>query len=425
MAGGQGKRIQSLFGDVPKPLIKIGDKSVLEDEIESLSKQGFSDILITLSYKAEQIMSYIGDGSSLGVNIEYYVEDKPLGNGGALFRIRDKLESVFLLINADSVFDIDLNRLLKYHHNKDALVTLVTHPNNHPSDSGLIIADEDKYVKEWLNKEDEHPQWYKNSVNAGIHVIDPIVLDMVGDKKLINKEGKIDLDRDILKPLCTTGKIVCYDTTEYIKDMGTPERYYHVCEDIKKGIVWRKNLINKQRAIFLDRDGTINKYVGFVRNIDEFELIDGVTEAIRLINESGYLAVVVTNQPVIARGEVSKEELQEIHNKMETLLGKDGAYVDAIYYCPHHPDIGFEGEIKELKTDCNCRKPKPGLLIRAAEELNIDLSQSWCIGDSERDVIAGRRAGCKTGIINSGDYIGQVDIMAESLNSIIKKILEI
>ena len=159
--------------------------------------------------------------------------------------------------------------------------------------------------------------------------------DSVGKVGVDGKPVKVDLDRQLLKPLAGTGKMFCYDSPEYVKDMGTPERYHSVCKDCEEGRISAKNLKNKQKAIFLDRDGTINKYVGFLRNIDDFELIDGVAEAIRKINESGYLAIVVTNQPVIARGEVSFEELEEIHNKMETLLGKEGAYLDAIYYCPH------------------------------------------------------------------------------------------
>lgn len=149
------------------------------------------------------------------------------------------------------------------------------------------------------------------------------------------------LDRQLLKPLAGTGKMFCYDSPEYVKDMGTPERYDAVCEDYKAGRVSGKNLQNKQKAIFLDRDGTINKYVGFLRNINEFELLDGAADAIKKINASGYLAIVITNQPVIARGEVSFEELERIHNKMETLLGKKGAYLDAIYFCPHHPHKGY------------------------------------------------------------------------------------
>ena len=134
------------------------------------------------------------------------------------------------------------------------------------------------------------------------------------------------------------------------------------------------------------------------------ELIDGVAEAIRKINALGYLAIVVTNQPVIARGEVSFEELDEIHNKMETLLGKEGAYLDAIYYCPHHPHKGYTGERPELKIECVCRKPNPGMLLRAADDFNIDLSKSWMVGDGENDIRAGQNAGCKTALIGEEDY---------------------
>jgi len=222
--------------------------------------------------------------------------------------------------------------------------------------------------------------------------------------------------------LAGSGKMFCYDSPEYVKDMGTPERYYSVCEDFEAGIVKGKNLKNKQKAIFLDRDGTINKYVGFLRNIEEFELIDGVADALRIINSKGYLAIVITNQPVIARGEVSLEELDQIHRKMETLLGNDGVYIDAIYFCPHHPDKGYEGERPEYKIECECRKPKPGMLIKAAEEFNIDLSQSWMIGDKENDIKAGIAAGCNTALIGTGDY-GQT-ITVETLLEFTTKILK-
>ena len=405
----RGTRISELFPDVPKPLIPIQNMPVLEREIISLREQGFTEIILTVGYMADKIKDYFGDGSRLGVKINYFVEDKPLGNAGALFFL-DLIED-FLLLNADAIFDVDFNRMVKYHRRKGALVTLFTHPNSHPYDSGLIKSGE---VKQWLTKEESRPKYYKNRVNAGLHVISPKALEMSGiDKNSIGKEidekiVKVDLDRQILKPLCSTGKMFCYDSPEYVKDMGTPDRYYSVCEDFKKGVVSAKNLSNKQKAIFLDRDGTINKYVGFLRDIDEFELLPGVSEAIRMINTSGYLAIVVTNQPVIARGEVTFEELDNIHCKMETLLGKEGAYIDGLFFCPHHPHKGYEGEIPELKIDCDCRKPKPGMLLKAAEELNIDLNASYMIGDSDSDVQAGEAAGC-TGIkINEGGLLDAV-----------------
>lgn len=396
MAGGKGTRISSIVEDIPKPLIPIEGKPVLEREIECLRDQGFTDLIITVSHMSDQIINFFGDGSKFGVSIEYYVEKEPLGNAGALFKIKDKLSDTFLLLNADSIFDVDFNRFVDYHFKKGGLVTLFTHPNSHPYDSGLIFVDNNKGVVKWLSKEDKRPTWYKNRVNAGLHVINKCILDFD-----ITSE-KVDLDRQLLKPLQGTGKMFAYDSPEYVKDMGTPDRYYSVCDDYKKGVVSTKNLKNKQKAIFLDRDGTINKYVGFLRSIDDFELIDDVDAAIKMINNSGYLAIVVTNQPVIARGEVTYQQLDEIHNKMETLLGNKGAYLDAIYFCPHHPHKGYEGEIPELKFDCECRKPKPGMLLKAAEDFNIDLSNSWMIGDDDNDIAAGEAAGCRTIKIGKG-----------------------
>lgn len=406
MAGGKGTRISSVASDIPKPMIPIEGKPVLEREIECLRDQGFFDLIITVGHLGHIIQDYFGDGSKIspvtgkpfGVKIEYFVEETPLGNAGALFKIKDKLTQDFFLLNADAIFDVDFNRFAAFHRQHGGLVTLFTHPNDHPYDSGLIIADDHGAVLQWLTKEDERPEFYRNRVNAGLHVISP---------KLLEQDittPKIDLDRQLLKPLSGTGMMFVYDSPEYVKDMGTPERYEAVCRDYRVGKVAARNLQNKQKAVFLDRDGTINRYVGFLRSVDEFELIPGVPQAIRKINQSGYLAIVVTNQPVIARGEVSPTQLHEIHNKMETLLGREGAYLDAIYYCPHHPHKGYPGEITELKIECDCRKPKPGMLLQAAEDYNIDLTNSWMVGDSENDVAAGKAAGCYTALLGTEDY---------------------
>lgn len=436
MAGGRGTRIaeysKSITGKIlPKPMIPINNVPVLEWEICSLRDQGFKKFIISVSYLADEIMNYFGDGSGqsratgkpFGVQIEYFYEREPLGNAGALYKLKDKLVDEtdgsmdFLLLNADSIFNIDFRRLVAYHREKEAMATLFTHPNSHPYDSGLIIASSDGGVEKWLTKEEARPKYYNNRVNAGIHVLNVATLDkaallsnidisQIGKVQADGKVYKIDLDRQILKPLCgknVDGKynIYCYDSPEYVKDMGTPERFEAVARDFKSGIVQSKTLSHRQKAIFLDRDGTLNKYVGYLRKPDEFQLLPEVAEAIRKINASGYLAIVVTNQPVIARGEVTFKELERIHQKLEMELGKEGAYIDALYFCPHHPDKGFPGEVSELKIECDCRKPNPGLILKAAEEFNIDLTASWMVGDSNVDIECGKNAGVHTALLTN------------------------
>lgn len=397
MAGGKGTRIASVNAEVPKPMIKILDKPILEYQLECLRDQGYDEIILVIGHLGHVVRDYFGDGSGIspatgkpfGVKIEYVVETEPLGTAGALYLLKEKLGEDFLLLCGDVIFDIDVHRFYRFHKNCGGVATLFTHPNSHPYDSGIIMADESGKVTNWLHKEDKR-LWYRNRVNAGLHFFSRRIFE----QGLFQELKKVDLDREVLKPLIPTGQLFVYDSPEYVKDMGTPDRFYSVTEDIRSGKVHQKNLSNPQKCVFLDRDGTLNKYVGFLRDIDELELLPGVAEAVRKINESGYLAIVATNQPVIARGEVTASALQEIHNKLETLLGQEGAYVDAIYYCPHHPHKGYEGEVPELKIDCECRKPKAGMLLQAAKDFNIDLANSYMVGDGDNDVQCGMNAGC-------------------------------
>lgn len=411
MAGGRGTRIASVANDVPKPMINICGKPILEHQIDNLKACGLTDIILVIGYLGEKIKDYFGDGSRFGVCIEYFIEDHPLGTAGALFKMPQLTED-FLLLCGDVIIDVDFNRFIAFHKEKKAWASLVAHPNGHPYDSSLLVTKieapkmaggmpvDTHQVICWMAKEDER-LYYKNRVNAGIELISPELLKETM-KNFVPRHpetpDKIDLDRDVLKINIGSGRIYAYDTPEYVKDMGTPDRFFEVENDIKTGKVHAHNLKNRQKAIFLDRDGTINKMVGFITKPEQFELLPGVAKAIKAINKSGYLAIVITNQPVIARGDCTFEQLQTIHNKMETELGKEGAFVDAIYVCPHHTDKGFSGERPEYKCDCDCRKPKPGLLLQAAKDFNIDLSQSYMIGDSDRDVKAGKNAGVKEAI---------------------------
>lgn len=383
MAGGKGTRVTSVNADIPKPMIPIGGKPVLQHQIDCLRKQGIDDILIVTGHLGNVIRDYFGD------TVRYFEEAEPLGTAGALWHLKSDISDDFLLLNGDVIFDIDIDRFYKAHKESGGIVTLFTHPNDHPYDSGIVVTDKHRRVTGWLTKEDKR-SWYKNRVNAGLHMMSPRIFD----KFRFDAPRKLDLDRDILKPMIDENTLFAYDSPEYVKDMGTPERIRETESDMLAGKISAKNLANTQTALFIDRDGTINKYVGFLRNIDDLELIHETVNIIKKANKDGMLVIVITNQPVIARGEVSWEQLEEMHNKMETLLGEQGAYVDDIFVCPHHPDKGFAWERPEYKIECDCRKPKPGLLLQAAEKYNIDLSKSIMLGDSESDIAAGRAAGC-------------------------------
>jgi D-glycero-D-manno-heptose 1,7-bisphosphate phosphatase len=162
------------------------------------------------------------------------------------------------------------------------------------------------------------------------------------------------------------------------------------------------------KAIFIDRDGVINKKVDKMSHIEQFEFLDSESfiNAIKMINDNGYLAIIVTNQPDISKGILTWDTLNNIHKIIHNALKKHDAHIDDIMVCPHHPEKGFKGEISELKIDCECRKPKPGLIFNAAKIHDIDLSKSWMIGDSPSDIAAGQSAGVKTIFLTSGGGSG-------------------
>ena len=426
-AGGKGTRISEITGDViPKPMLEISGYPILYHQMMNLKKNGITDITVIIGHLGNVIKDYFGDGKQFGLNISYVEEDpqKPLGTAGSLYFLKDKLKENFVFLLADVFIDIDFEKMEQYHISNNADVTLLTHPNGHPFDSDLVV-EEGGVVKAFDYKSNDRTTYnYKNLVNAGVMIFSPSIF------KYLTELRKYNYEKDIIVPLINEGKVVSYKSSEYAKDMGTPERYRRVQEDYNSGICDAKNLANKQKAIFLDRDGTINEYVGFLRKEEDFRLIPGVSEAIKKINNSGYLAIVVTNQPVIARGEVTEEGLEEIHKKMETLLGLDGAYIDDIYYCPHHPDKGFEGEIPELKIECDCRKPKTGMLEKAAREHNIDLSSSIMIGDSTLDIKMAENAGMQSVLLKTGQkgedgkYEVSPTLIAENLNDAIDDIFK-
>ena len=427
MAGGKGSRLLSITNDeIPKPMVPVDGKPLLEYQVEELKTYGIKKIVMIVGHLGEKIVDHFKDGKDFGVEIDYIFEREPLGTAGAFCYLKDKIDAKdFMLVFGDIFFDMDFDRMEDFHFKNSALTTLLAHPNGHPYDSDLIQTDDTGRVIGFDSKHNVRDYWYDNMVNAGMYIINKRLLD------LVKEPVKTDFEKDILANQVRLGaNIYAYHTPEYVKDVGTVDRINATVEELKSGLIQSKNLKNKQRAIFLDRDGTMNVSKGFISKADDLELIPGTIDAIKAINKSGALAIVITNQPVIARGECSFEELHNIHNKLKTLLGEKGAFVDDIFYCPHHPDKGFEGEVPELKFDCECRKPKTGMIEEAVKKYNIDLSKSYMVGDSTMDLETARNAGIKSVLVdtgfagNDGKYDRSCDIEADNLFDAVEKIIK-
>jgi len=398
-AGGKGTRLRKLTLDrIPKPLLELNGKPMMEWQIENVKKYGVCEFIIIIGHLGTKIKEYFGDGVRWNISITYIEETEPLGSAGALFWLKEMPEDrKFILIFGDVMFDVDLRRMVQFHEEHHALATLAVHPNTHPYDSDLVVMNDKGQVTGFDAKTNKRIYWFKNLVNAGMYLLSH---ELFGK---MDRLQRLDLEKDLLVPNISTAGIYGYRTTEYIKDAGTPERFMEVSMDQQSGLWERKNLGRRQKCIFLDRDGTINVYKGLISDAGVFELEENVAEAVRLINKSGYLVIVVTNQPVVARGMCEIADVERIHRKMEVLLGEQGAYLDDIIYCPHHPDKGFPEENERYKIPCTCRKPSIGMIKKMAEKYNIDLAVSFMIGDSTVDIQTGINAGLQTILVKTGE----------------------
>lgn len=419
VAGGKGTRLSAVAKTIPKALVKIGKKPVIEHQIDLLRKNGIKNIWVLLGYEGNQIQEYLKDGKKFGVSIKYSREETPLGTAGSLKNIEGKIKNDFLFLSGDIMADFNIKRFIAWHkREKNGIASVVVHPNDHPFDSDLIEVDETNKVASLLLRPHQTGVNFKNLSIASVFIFSPDIF------KYIPKGEKTDFEKDILPLILKSGENVYgYKTAEYLKDMGTPDRLQKVRKDYDSGKIKRLNLKNKRKAIFLDRDGVINKEVDQLSKIEDFILYDFTAEAIKKINESEYLAIIVTNQPMIAKGFISKNDLNEIHKKLETELGLKGAKIDAIYCCPHHPKKGFAGERPELKIKCKCRKPEIGLLLRAKKDFNIDFKKSYLIGDKTGDILAGKRAGCKTVLLKTG-YGGRDGLFSQEPDFFVSNLLE-
>lgn len=399
LAGGKGSRLKEFLpADIPKPLAPIAGKPMLRHQIEYLANHRIPEVVVSVGWGARAIKEYFGDGQNYGLSIKYSEESRPLGTAGA-FKYSEALlagKKNILILYGDVIFDINLSRMIKFHEACGGLGTILVHPNDHPSDSDLLEVDASNRITHFYPKPHPSGMYYRNLVNAGIYILKSDIVSFI-------KEGPADFGKDVFPDLIRKhANIYAYRTSEYVKDAGTPERIRQVEKDIMSGKVKRRNLALRQKAIFMDRDGVINEEVSYVCKPEDFNLMDGSAEAIRKINKSDYLGIVITNQSAVARGFCSEEEIKLIHKKIESLLGEKNAFLDAVYYCPHYPDDRLEGGGRTYLVPCNCRKPSTGMIQKALDDFHIDREQSFIIGDGTVDVQTGRNAGIKTILLRTG-----------------------
>lgn len=428
-AGGKGSRLRNITKDeIPKPMVSILGKPLLQWQIEQLKKDGITEIFIVIGHLGQVIKEHFREGKDFGVFITYIEEKRPLGTAGGLYYlkqyVKDK-EDLFLLYG-DIFFDIDFGRMEKFHQDKKSMLTAFVHPNDHPFDSDIVEMNSEERVIGLLPKREKRENWYGNVVNAACYIINSEIIER------LNEIQKLDFEKDILMNMIKeSAPVFGYRSTEYIKDCGTEERLCRIEEDVRNRYVEKRNLTKKQKCIFLDRDGTITRANGLIDNENKLELIDYTVDAIRRINESGFLAIVVTNQPVVARGMCTIEDVKNIHKKLETLLGERGVFLDDIIFCPHHPDKGFPGENPLYKVTCNCRKPGTGMIEEMRNKYNISLEDSWIVGDTTVDIMTGKNAGMKTALVLTGEagedgkYKVEPDLIGIHIQDVIDKIINV
>jgi len=402
LAGGQGTRLRQRAGNLPKPMVPLAGRPILDYQLDLCRTHGCRRVLLLVHYGHEAIRSHVGDGSRYGLSVDYAVETTPRGTAGALRDALPRLAPTFMVLYGDTFLDVDLRRMRDAHADRQADATLFVHPNDHPQDSDLVELADTGFVTALHPYPHPEGAEYGNLVNAALYV-----MRRDGLEALIPQDGKADLARHLFPQMLKAGsRLLAYVSPEYIKDAGTPDRLDRIAADVKAGVPDRLSARGLRSAVFLDRDGTLNKEVEWISRPEQLVLLPGAAEAVQRLNRAGYLSVVVTNQSVIARGDVTMGGLETIHNRLARQLGDAGAYLDRIYVCPHHPDRGFPGEVVELKIKCDCRKPGTAMVDEACRDLQIGRQTSWMVGDTTSDMETGRRAGLRTVLVRTG-HAGQ------------------
>lgn len=374
LAGGRGERLKPFTDDMPKPMYPIDGIPFIERLVLQIKSFGINKIVILLGYLAEKVVNYLGNGDKYGVEIIYDILPLEYDTADRLLHAKNLLEDRFLLMYCDNYAPIDFKRLVKDSFANDSDVQLSVYTNkDFYTKSNVLIGDDGLVLTYDKSRNISNLQ----GVEIGYSIVKKDALNYI--------DGKDRNFASAVYPKLILNKKMYATLTEH--------RYYSIGSFER--IELTKEFFKPKRVVFLDRDGTLNvrpPKACYVTKKDEFIWLKGAREAIKLLNDNNVITILVSNQPGIARGYLTCDDLNEIHNKMQSDLSDLNAKIDYIYYCPHNWDEG-----------CDCRKPKPGMLYQAQKDLSLNLIECTLFGDDERDLEAAKNAGVN-GVLITEDY---------------------
>ena len=370
VAGGRGTRLAPITDTTPKAMVPFHGRPFLEYLVELLRDQGFERILLLLGYRADAIVEYFGDGSSWGVEVEYDVTGPDDQTASRVRHAQDRLDEIFLFLYCDNYWPMRFDALWAAYEAAEAPAQVTVYRNR------------DGYTSDRMRVENGRVRaWDKRQGTAGLRGTEisyailerETVLDLLPPLGAA-PEQDVPFEQAVYPPLIARGELAAYETDHRYYSVGSHER-----------LALTEAFLARTPTVILDRDGTLNRRpprAQYVTRPEDFLWLPGALEALQLLRAAGYRTLLVTNQAGIDRGALTEQDLAEVHGKMAADAEAAGGRIDRVYHCPHGWDEG-----------CECRKPRPGMLLQAQREFSLDLTRTLFIGDDERDGEAAAAAG--------------------------------
>lgn len=386
LAGGLGTRLLPLTLSRPKPMIELNGKPFLEYLVLQLRDQGFDRILLLLGYLPDSVVEHFGDGSRFGVSIEYSISSAENLTGTRLRLAKARLDELFLLLYCDNYWPLSFAKMWAAYEacRAPAMITVYRNTDGYTRDN--LAVGEGGIVTKYDRTRTEAGL---RGVDIGYALITRALVDQLQDEN-------VSFEGTVYPQLVATGGLMAYVTDHRYYSVGSLER-----------LETTRQFLERRPTIILDRDGVLNRKpprAQYVRSWAEFEWLSGAREALGLLGSAGYRVIVVSNQAGIARGAMTREDVEDINSRMSQDALAAGCPIETVLYCPHDWNEG-----------CDCRKPRPGMLFEAQRRYGLDLSRIHFIGDDDRDAQAAEAAGCLPVLVS--DHRPLLDVVRSLLNT--------